>query len=152
MALVKWKNRESNDPWTQLASLQDEINSLFNYDHFPTAAGLFDRNVSPAMDVIENDETMTLICELPGVNEKDIEVTLTSNVLTIKGEKKSSRERKSGKFLKQETVEGSFQRTLSLPATVSGENIEAHMENGLLKVVIPKKEEAKPRQISVAIK
>ncbi|MBN2510737.1 MAG: Hsp20/alpha crystallin family protein [Spirochaetales bacterium] len=151
MALIKWKNRDLYDPWADFKSLQDEINALFDIDRVPTTTGLFDRSVSPAIDVIEDEHTYTVVCELPGMNEKDIDVSIASNVLTIKGEKKNEREEKKGSYYKKESWSGSFQRTLPLPASVNGDKISAQLKDGVLSVVLPKKEEAKPKQISVNI-
>ncbi len=152
MSLVKWKSRDLYDPWTELSSLQNEINNLFKANNNPSSTGLFDRNFSPSMDVVETEGSLTLICELPGMDEKEIDVSIAANVLTIKGEKKGLSEDKKGKYYKRETWSGSFQRTLSLPADVDSSDVVAHLEDGLLRVTLPKKEEAKPRQIPVQIR
>lgn len=152
MALVKWKNRNLYDPWADLKNLQEEINDLFNYDRLPTTAGLFERSVTPAIDFLEAENEYIVTCELPGLDEKDVDVSIASNVLTIKGNKSTDKEEKKGKFYKKEMWTGSFQRTLSLPAMVDGEKVSAKLENGILNVTLPKKEEMKPRQISVNVK
>jgi HSP20 family protein len=94
MAIIRWKKNDMYDPWSELDRLQDEINDLFDVDRFPTTSGLFERPVSPAIDVIENPENYKVICELPGIDLKDIDVSITSNVLTIKGEKKRIKRRR----------------------------------------------------------
>ena len=151
MALIKWKNKDLQDPWADFKSLQDEINDLFNIDRFPAATGLFDRNVSPAIDVIEGENDFTVACELPGLAQDDIDVSIASNVLTIRGEKKNEKEEKREKYYKKETWSGSFQRTLSLPSIVDSSKIEAKLQDGILTVILPKKEEAKPKQITVNV-
>ncbi|MBF9018520.1 MULTISPECIES: Hsp20/alpha crystallin family protein [unclassified Oceanispirochaeta] len=151
MALVKWKNRSLNDPWEEMRSLQNEINDLFSDNRIPTTTGLFDRSVAPSIDFIEGENEFTLSCELPGLEEKDIDVSIASNILTIKGNKKSEEEHKEGKYYKKETWSGSFQRTITLPQTVDNEKISAEMRNGILQVMLPKKEESKPKQIAVKI-
>jgi HSP20 family protein len=152
MALIRWKDRDLTDPWSELRTLQNEINDLFDFDRFPVASGLFDRSVSPAIDVVEGTDNIAVSCELPGMEQKDIDVTIASNVLTIKGKKKSEWEGKVGKIYRKESWNGSFQRTLPLPATIDSERVSAHIADGILTVTLPKKEEVKPRQITVNVK
>jgi HSP20 family protein len=152
MALIKWKNRDVYNPWAEFKNLQDEINELFDIDRFPVASGLFDRSFSPAIDVIENEHEFNVTCELPGMEQKDIDVSVAANVLTIKGEKKDEREEKKGKYYRKEIWSGSFHRTLPLPATVELDKIGAQLKDGVLKITLPKKEEAKPKQITVSVK
>lgn len=152
MALVRWKNRDHYDPWANLRSLQNEINELFDIDRSPSSTGLFDRSVSPAIDVIEGEQAYSVLCELPGLCQNDIDVSVESNVITIKGEKKTENKEKNGKFFRKESWSGTFQRTLPLPATVDVEKIDASLKDGILTVVLPKKEEAKPKQITVNAK
>lgn len=152
MAIVKWKQKKSNDPWDEMRSLQSSINDLFNFDHFPTTTGLFDRSMSPAIDVVEGESEFKVTCELPGVDNKDIDITFASNVLTIKGQKKEEKDEKNGKYYRKGTVSGSFQRTLSFPNTVDGGKIKAELKDGLLSLTLPKKEEAKTKTITVNVK
>ncbi|MBN2655664.1 MAG: Hsp20/alpha crystallin family protein [Spirochaetales bacterium] len=152
MAIVKWKNPKLYDPWADLRSLQNEINDLFNYDRMPGSTGLFDRSVTPAIDFVEGENDYTVKCELPGLEQKDIDVSIASNVLTIKGSKEDNREETKGKYYKKEIWSGSFQRTISLPATVDSEKISAQLKDGLLTITLPRKEETKPKQISVSVK
>jgi len=151
MALVKWRQKDLNDPWN-VRNLQKEINDLFNFDFYPATTGLFDRNVSPVLDVVEGAKEFEITCELPGVESKDIDVSISSNILTIKGEKKDSNEEKSGKFFKKQTWYGKFQRTLSLPHTIDSLGIKADLKDGVLKVIVPKKEEAQTKTITVKVK
>jgi len=151
MALVKWKNRELQDPWADFKTLQDEINQLFNIDRYPAARGIFDRSLSPAMDVIEDQEGYTIHMELPGVDQKDLEITMASQVLTIKGEKGGNKEEKKGKSFRKESWSGSFQRTLPLPNSVDPDKIKADLSKGILTITVPKREEARPKQISVKV-
>ena len=152
MALIKWKNKDLYDPWDDFRNLQNEINDLFNTDRSQGYTGLFDRNFSPAIDVIESENDYSVVCELPGIEKKDIDLTLASNVLTIKGSKNDDSEEKKGKYFKKEKWTGSFQRTLPLPAAVNADMISADLKDGVLTVRLPKKEEAKPRSIDVKIK
>ena len=152
MALIRWKDRDLTDPWAELRNIQEEINSLFDLDRFPVTTGLFDRSVSPAIDVAEGTADFTVTCELPGLEQKDIDVTIASNVLTIKGQRKNEWEEKRGKVYRKESWSGSFQRTLPLPTSVDGEKIKAELKDGILTITLPKREEAKPKQIAVNVK
>ncbi|RKX81761.1 MAG: Hsp20/alpha crystallin family protein [Spirochaetes bacterium] len=139
------------DPWEGFRSLQDEINELFDIDRTPAPSGLFDRNLSPAVDVVEGDQNFTIRCELPGLDQNDLDLSVVSNVLTIKGEKKDSSKEKQTAYFKKECWSGSFQRTISLPNSADTEKISAVLKDGILSIELPKKEEAKPKQISVKI-
>lgn len=141
------------DPVGELDRIRREIDEMFD----PAARrffsdGLFDRESSPAMDVVENDDGYLVSIDLPGVDRKEIEISVADNVLTVKGEKKDAREHKDGKVYRKETWQGSFQRTLSLPHGVDPEKIDATMRDGVLAISLPKREEAKPRQIAVSVK
>ena len=150
MALVRYRN--SIDPWRDFERLRDEINDLFDFDQTGGNRGLFDRHVSPALDVIEGSDSFTVMCELPGIEQKDIELSITGNVLTIKGERSADKEKSSEKVYRQESWSGTFQRTISLPQTVDADRkVDAVLENGILTLTLPKKEEAKPRQISIKV-
>ena len=141
------------DPVGELDRIRREIDEMFD----PAARrffsdGLFDREFSPAMDVVENEDGFLVSIDLPGVDRKDIEVSVADNVLTIKGEKKNATETKTGKTFRKESWEGTFQRTLSLPRGVDAGKIDAKMRDGVLAISLPKSEEAKPKQIAVNVK
>jgi len=152
MALMKWKNKDLYDPWADFKQLQNEINELFDIDRVPAISGLYDRSIALPVDVIETANDIIVECELPGLDEKDLDVSITSNVLTIKGKKKDEKEEKKGKYYRKESWSGRFQRTVSLPGSVNAENIKAELKNGILNITLPKKEEAKPKQITVQLK
>ena len=152
MAITRWKKDENYDPWAEFKSLQNEINDLFNVDRYPSTTGLFDRSFSPAVDVLEREHGFSIICELPGMKEEDIDVSIASNVLTIKGAKHEDKEAGKGRYYKKESWAGTFQRTLPLPVSVDADKISAEFKNGVLDISAPKKEEAKPKQISVKVK
>ncbi len=151
MAITRWKKDESYDPWAEFKSLQNEINDLFNNDRYPASTGLFDRSVSPSVDIIEGDHEFRILCELPGLEQGDIDVSIASNVLTVKGNKKEDRTLDGGKYYRRESWSGSFQRTLPLPATIDAEKITAELKEGILQLVLPKRDEAKTKQISVKV-
>jgi HSP20 family protein len=146
------KRGEIPESWNNLRSLQKEINALFDDDFFPASTGLFDRTYSPAVDMVENADDFVLTCELPGLQDSDIDVQVAENVLTIKGEKTETSDDSGKKWFKRESWYGSFQRTIPVPSGIDAENIAGELENGILRLTLPKKEEVKPKQISVKVK
>ncbi len=152
MELMKWRDRQVPDSWNSVRSLQDQINALFNDDLFPASTGLFDRSFSPSVDVVETADNYLVSCELPGLSEKEIDVQVSESVLTIKGEKKTETEDKDQQWFRKESWHGSFQRTIPLPTGVDNTKIKGEMEHGVLRLTLPKREEVKPRQISVKVK
>jgi HSP20 family protein len=132
--------------------LQDEINRLFDFEWPREHTGLLDRNTAPAIDISEHGGVYEVRCDLPGVDKKDLDISIASNVLTIKGEKSAEKESKNRKYYRRESWTGSFQRSISLPAGVDPEKIGAEMKNGVLTVTLPKKDEVKPKQIAINVK
>lgn len=151
MELTRWRNSNLPEPMDEFDRLQDEINKLFDWT-YPSNRGLFDRSLSPAVDVVETSDEIVLTCDLPGVKKDDLDLSISRNVITIKGEKKGGQKKEGAKTFRKETWSGSFQRTLSLPETVDPDKVEASMKEGVLTVKIAKREEVKPRQISVNVK
>ncbi len=150
MAIIRWKN----DVWRpaeELQRLQSEINSLFDFPEVFPGRGIFDRTTSPPLDMMETEDGYVVYCDLPGMDEKSLELSVASNVLTIKGERKSPEVGKDAKIYRDETWEGAFQRTLALPSPVDNDKIEAELRDGVLKVLIPKREEDKPKQIELKV-
>ncbi len=146
MAIIRW-NQGFPDPFREMERIQEEINRLFNFSRIPESAGIFDRAVSPAIDIVENNDSFIVTSDLPGVKPGDLEISVTENVLTIKGEKKAENEK--ARVYRKETWEGSFQRTVSMPMSVDADKVEASLKDGVLTLVLPKREEHKPKQISV---
>jgi len=151
MDLIRWGNG-LGDPFTEFESLQDEINRLFDGMRVPEPRGLFDRSSSPPVDVIEHADSFEVVCDLPGVDLKDIETSLTANVLTIKGERKEPVGEADANTYRSDRRLGLFQRTLQLPLPVNAAQVEAVLKDGVLRIVLPKQEELKPRQITVKAK
>jgi HSP20 family protein len=153
MNIVRRRPNTTWDPAGELDRIRRELDELFD----PTprrffSDGLFDREFSPAMDVVENEDGYLVSLDLPGVDRKDLDISVADNVLTVKGEKKSDGENGESKFYRKESWEGSFQRTISLPGGVDAGKIDAKMRDGVLAISLPKREEAKPRQIAVNVK
>jgi HSP20 family protein len=135
-------------PFTRL---QNEINRLFDEDWFGENwgwSGLRGAFV-PSVDVEETDNDLRVSCELPGVSKDDLDISVSGNQLTIRGEKKSEDEEKKGSYYRRERWHGSFERSLILPEYVNAEKVDAEMKDGVLHISLPKKEEVKPKQITV---
>ncbi len=154
-------------PWHPLDALQEEIDRLFDdfgrgFPYFPfgrSRPGLrpfwkASVELLPAADVVEKDNRYEITAELPGLDEKNVEVTVADNVLTIKGEKKDEKEEKKKDYYRSERRFGAFERSFQLPSGVEQSKIEASFQKGVLTVTIPKTEEAqrKTRKIAIAVK
>jgi len=143
MAIVRW------DPFRELTALQSEVNRLFSRVGSGDVAER--QSWTPSIDVIETDDSIKLKAELAGMDPQDISIEVQDNVLTVSGERRFQEEVKEDKYYRIERRYGSFSRSLALPQTVNENGIEAKYENGLLEVVVPKAEVAKPKKIAVAI-
>jgi len=106
---------------------------------------------APPVDVYEDDHNITLKIEVPGIDEKDIDVRIENNTLVVHGERKFEKEEKEENFRRVERQYGSFTRSFTLPNTVDAERVQAHYDKGILKVQLAKKAEAKPKQIKVNV-
>jgi HSP20 family protein len=140
------------DPFNELASWQNRFNQMLRSPFSGASEGnqpLAFGNFVPPVDIYEDEHNITVQAEVPGVDEKDLDVRLENNVLTISGERKMEDEQKEENFHRIERSYGRFVRSFSLPTTVDAENVNAQFENGILKVTIPKKEEARPKQIRI---
>jgi HSP20 family protein len=140
------------EPFREFTTLQDRMNRLFR-DSYGDGRdeALTTSNFAPPVDVYEDEHNITLKIEVPGIEEKDIDVRIENNTLTVHGERKFEKEEKEENFRRVERQYGSFTRSFTLPNTVDAEKIEAHYEKGILKVLLAKKAEAKPKQIKVNV-
>jgi HSP20 family protein len=139
------------DPFREFVTLQDRMNRLFRDSQSGQDETLASTTFSPAVDVYEDEHNITLNIEVPGIDEKDIDVRVENNTLTVQGERKIEKEQKEENFRRVERQYGSFTRTFSLPSTVDSEKVEANYEKGVLRIQLPKKAEAKPKQIKVNV-
>lgn len=151
MARLRWRTEEF-DPLAEFDRLREEINDLFDVPRSPYVRGLFDRPVSPAIDVTEDGEQFTVTCDVPGMKREDVEVSLAHGVLTIKGEKKAPKRSDRARVYREETWEGKFQRTVAMPSEVDPGKVTADLKDGVLTVTLPKREDAKPKQIAIQSK
>jgi HSP20 family protein len=106
----------------------------------------------PAVDVFEDKESLKIVAELPGLKPEDVKLTMENSTLTLRGEKKQVAEEKNERVHRYERSYGSFERSFSLPNTVDADKVAASFENGVLTIILPKAEKAKPREIAVAAK
>jgi len=154
MALVRRTQRRLWDPFAELLDLHDEINRIFNRAltrRKDMDTERYEAEFIPALDVIENKENFVVRAELPGVEKDAVQVTFSDGQLILKGEKKHEEKKEDENYYYVERAYGRFQRAIDLPSSVDPEKIKATYKNGVLEVVIPKKEEAKPKKIEVQI-
>jgi HSP20 family protein len=145
-------------PFNELARVQAEMNRLFDGSLGTTPASPRDpgeelmRGVwHPAVDVTEDPEKIVLQADLPGVSQKELEIQIDKDVLTLRGERKLERKTDKDGYHRFERVTGTFVRSFSLPPTVDVEKIAAAVKDGVLTLTLPKRPEAQPRQIKVKV-
>jgi len=143
--LVKW------EPFREVSRLRREMDRLWEDFFGPGPRGLrpWTEEWTPAVDVSETAEQVTVKTELPGIDPKEIDISLVGDLLTIKGEKKSEREEKKENYHLVERSYGSFSRSVRLPAAVDNDKIEAKYDKGVLTISCPKKEPVKPKAITI---
>jgi HSP20 family protein len=145
--LTRW------EPIRELASLQERMNRLFNDSFSPVtsqeslAAGSF----VPPVDVYEDEQGIRLKVEVPGIDEKDIDIRLENNLLTLRGERKIEKETKEENYHRIERSYGSFTRSFTLPNSVNPDEVKASYSKGVLTINLGKRAEARPKQIKVHI-
>jgi len=144
MTITRW------DPFRDVVALQNRVNSLFR-DFNDGDNPLTTASFVPAVDIYEDAQKVTLKLEVPGIEEKDLDVRVENNTLTVKGERKFEKEEKEENFHRIERRYGSFYRAFTLPSTVDTENVQAHYNAGVLKLELKKKAEAQPKQIKVNV-
>jgi HSP20 family protein len=156
--------RRSATTWQPFEVLRKEIDQLFDSFSFGAPKsqlfgiepwfrhGAALVGMAPAMDIAEKDKAYQVTAELPGLDEKDIDVTVSDNVLTIKGEKKEEKEEKEKNYYLSERRYGAFQRSFDLPSGVDTAKIEAQFAKGVLTITLPKSAEAQKKQRKIDVK
>ena len=145
--LTRW------DPFRELSALQNRMSRLFEEQQYGSGreesltAGAF----VPPVDIYEDEHSIQLKLEVPGIEQKDLDVKVENNVLTVSGERKFEKEEKEENFRRVERRYGSFTRSFTLPNTVNPEDVSADYNDGVLKIRLGKRAEAKPKQIKVNI-
>ncbi|HRH42450.1 MAG TPA: Hsp20/alpha crystallin family protein [Pyrinomonadaceae bacterium] len=141
-----------HDDFRKLLGLQDDMNRLF-ISAFTPNSGAADQMMkggwNPLIDIYENQNQLIVEAELPGMNPEDVYISVENNVLTLQGERKFEKKAEGDNFHRVERSYGSFSRTFNLPPTVTSENATAEFQNGVLKLSLAKREEAKPRRIEI---
>lgn len=148
MALVRWT------PFPELSTMQERMNRLFDdviRSPYRSDEGFAPAAWTPVVDIYETEKEIVLKAELPELQEKEIEIKVEDNTLIISGERRMEKDVKEENYHRIERSYGSFRRSFTLPHSVDREKIKAGYKDGVLKVVLPKKEEAKPRQIKIDV-
>jgi len=138
-------------PFRGASNLQDQINRLFNeaFDRPSSEANL--TAWAPAVDIYETEQNLVVKADLPDIKPEELDIRVENNILTIRGERKFEKKVNEDNYLRVERAYGSFSRSFSLASTVNTEAIHADYKNGVLTLSIPKREEAKPKQIKVHV-
>jgi HSP20 family protein len=144
-SVIRW-NRLRN-----LSNLQEQVNQLFESAVPNTSENSALTTWAPAVDIYETENDLVLKADLPEVNEKDIDIRVENNTLTVRGERNFSQEVKEDNYLRIERTYGSFSRSFGLPTTVNTEAIKADYKNGVLTVEMPKRAESKPKQVKINV-
>jgi len=141
--------------WDQargLASFQDQVNRLFDDNFTRDASRHADMATwAPLVDIYETENELVVEADLPDLQEKDIDVHVENNTLTIRGQRTFEKGVNEDKYLRVERTYGPFMRSFSLPSTVKSENIRAEYHNGVLSLHMPKREESKPKQVKISV-
>ncbi len=147
MAIVKY------NPFRDLRAMQEQMNRLLDMAwNREVGEELREGIWQPPVDIYEDENSVVIKAEVPGVDQKEIDIRIEDNTLTIRGERKHSQEVKKENYHRVERFYGNFQRSFSLPHTINQEQVKATCEHGVLTITLPKREEKKPKQISVEVK
>lgn len=155
-SLIPFGSRRRIEEWDPFQQFERALSPLYEdfrkgqLDPFKWSAGT--RFIGPRIDVSEGDADLTVTAELPGMEDKDVEISITNNTLTLKGEKKIDREEKKKNFHLVERASGSFVRSFQIPFEVAPSQVEATFENGILTITIPKPKDASQKAKKVPIK
>lgn len=145
MAIIRW------DPFRDIVSLREKMNRLF--EDMVTQRGEDKELISsawmPSVDIYEDESQLVLTAEVPGIEEKDIEIKVEDNTLSLHGERKMEKETKEENYHRIERSYGAFSRSFTLPNYIDTDKIRAEHENGVLKITLPKKPELKPRKVKI---
>lgn len=145
MAIIRW------DPFREMVTMREKMNRLFEDSLAQKGEDkdMMTSNWAPAVDIYETANELVLTAEVPGIEEKDIEIKIEDNTLTLRGERKFEKETKEENFHRIERSYGSFFRAFSLPNSVDSDRIQAEHENGVLRVIMPKRQELKPKTVKI---
>lgn len=147
-------NRTTQDPFDALVDIQREMNDLFDFSlgrWTQRQLGLLEGVWSPAVDIYDSKDSLLVRVDLPGLKKEDIDVAVHEDKLLLRGEKKAENEKKGKDFVRTERFYGSFYREIALPSAVDDAKVKAAYKDGVLELTLPKKEEAKPKQIQIDV-
>jgi HSP20 family protein len=146
MAIIRW------DPFRDVVTLRERMNRMFE-DVFSGRAEegkeLTTSTWAPSVDIFETEKELVLTAEIPGIDEKDVEIKIEDNTLSLKGERKFEKETKEENYHRIERSYGSFYRAFTLPNSIDPDRIQATHENGVLKITMPKRDELQPRKVKI---
>jgi HSP20 family protein len=139
------------DPFRDISRAQDQMNRLFEDSLFRRAGDSALSAWAPQVDIHETKDELVLEADMPGLQQKDLDIRVEDNTLTIRGERKFEKKVEEDNYLRVERSYGSFSRSFALPRTVNTESIKALYHDGVLTIRLPKREESKPKQVKVTI-
>lgn len=145
MNIIRWT------PFRDLVTVREKMNDIFE-EAFTSRGEEKDMVAStwtPSVDIYENENELVLSAEAPGIEDKDIEIKIENNTLSIQGERKIEKETKEENYHRIERSYGSFYRSFTLPTNINQDNIKAEYDNGVLRISMPKKPELKPKKVKV---
>jgi HSP20 family protein len=143
--LIRW------EPVREMMTLREAMDQLFN-DAFTRPANMSGGSVIPAIDLYQNNDEVVVKAALPGLKAEDVQISVTADVLTLRGEFKQENEQKNATYHIREQCFGSFERSVMLPSDVQTDKAKADFENGILTVTLPKAESVKPKTINIKAK
>jgi len=148
--IVRW------EPMREMLSLREAMDKLFEErfvgPQWRTMRAADGGGATLALDLYETEDALKVTAPVPGIKPEEVEITITGNTLTIKGETKVEEREEKGNYLRQEVRYGSFQRTMELPTAVQSDKAEAVFDNGMLMLTMPKAEQVKPKSIKINVK
>jgi HSP20 family protein len=143
--LIRW------EPVREMMTLREALDQLFN-DAITRPVGMKGGSVVPAIDLYQNNDEVVVKAVLPGLKADDVQISVTADVLTLRGEFKQENEHKDATYHLREQRYGSFERSVMLPSEVQSDKAKADFENGVLTITLPKAESVKPRTVSIKAK
>ena len=153
MAVERWRPfGTAVERWEPFRDIQGEVNRLFdNFFGRPATMTMGERMWAPLSDMYESKDDLVVSFELPGLSEKDVSVSITGEMLTVKGERRFEQDQKDDTYYRLERVYGKFERTMPLPMPVQGDKVKATYRDGVLEIRLPKVEAVKPRDIKIEV-
>jgi HSP20 family protein len=150
MAVLRWRDPFETNAFAQLSRLQGEMNTLF-YRFFGGKTPMRNAGVYPAVNVSQDDDNVYVRAELPGITGQDLDITVEEDTVLIRGERKVGQEGEDVSYHRREREDGKFSRSVALPTRIAADKVTAGMKNGILRLVLPKAEEVKPKKIDIKI-